>query len=364
MSKNSQSDVDEQTVDFLRVSIPIGPKVIDVLRLVRKTGRPFMLEGHTGVGKSALMEQFAAAEGINSIVVDLSLMEATDLLGLPVTDGEVTRYKPPAFLPRDPASKGVILFEELNRAPAHVRAPCLQLLTARTLQSYQLPPGWIMGAAINGGDEYVDTHELDSALLARFCRIRVHADQHQWAEWAERHGLDAAVIAIVRKTPGIFNGKMSNPRSWHAVSDLLKARADLGAPTGAPPGTQDDNLMDDALAVGIAGWVGSDLADSFRKHREMGRGSHPAVEEMIASYTKAHRATIQAMTANGDTAGCQAVAADICMLLQDPDQEDRILQSVKKRGNLGKLLTDLPAEQRRAIVEDLPALADLAGNLA
>src|SRR5437588_11131283 len=99
-----------------------------------------MLRGGTGVGKSATLEAFAENKGLKFISRDLSLMEPPDLVGLPKLDGKVTRYLPPSFLPA--SGEGVLVLEEINRAPSYMRAPCLQLLTARSLNDYRLPDRW------------------------------------------------------------------------------------------------------------------------------------------------------------------------------------------------------------------------------
>jgi MoxR-like ATPase len=97
-----------------------------------------------GVGKSELIETAAEEIGIKAIVRDLSLMEPPDLVGLPRAAGKTTVFLPPKFLPT--RGKGFLVFEELNRCEPYMRAPCLQLLTARKLNDYDLPEGWLAGA--------------------------------------------------------------------------------------------------------------------------------------------------------------------------------------------------------------------------
>jgi hypothetical protein len=41
------------------------------------------------------------------------------------------------------------MLEELNRAERYIQQPALQLLTARRLHEYTLPPGWVCFAAVN-----------------------------------------------------------------------------------------------------------------------------------------------------------------------------------------------------------------------
>src|SRR5262249_54945294 len=152
-----------------------------------------------------------------------SLMEPPDLIGLPKLDGKVTRYLPPAFLPT--GGKGVLVLEELNRAPRYMRAPCLQLLTARRLNDYRVPDGWWLAAAINPAEDGYDADELDPALATRFVEINVFADPAHWLEWARGNDVHPRVIAYVEADPSVFDSPASNPRSWSYVSDLLRAQS-------------------------------------------------------------------------------------------------------------------------------------------
>jgi MoxR-like ATPase len=131
-------------------AVAAGRPLIDAIKQCFAANRSPLLVGRHGVGKSAVLAQAARELGGRCISRDLSLMEPPDLVGMPRLDGKVTRYLPPAFLPTK--GRGLIVFEELNRCPNYMRAPCLQLLTDRSLNDYRLPPGWLPAAAINPPD--------------------------------------------------------------------------------------------------------------------------------------------------------------------------------------------------------------------
>jgi len=158
------------------LTVKAGRQLIELIKLCYHANRPPLLIGKHGIGKSELFAQAAIDLGIGYCCRDLSLMEPPDLVGLPKLEGTTTRYLPPAFLPVE--GEGVLVFEELNRCAPYMRAPCLQLLTARCLNDYQLPPGWLPCAAINPSDDgNYDVQELDAALLSRFTRVFVIADR-------------------------------------------------------------------------------------------------------------------------------------------------------------------------------------------
>ena len=120
-------------------ALPLGPRVEAILEVAYRSRRPVLLEGATGIGKSELVAHVARKLGISHIVLDLSLLEPPDLVGLPVIEDGRTRYAVPRFLPRDGA--GILMLEELNRAERYIQQPALQLLTARALHEYVLPDG-------------------------------------------------------------------------------------------------------------------------------------------------------------------------------------------------------------------------------
>src|SRR5215831_11393904 len=102
----------------LVLAVEVGPPLMDCLDWCYRAQRSPMLEGHTGLGKSDILKQFAVAKGIGYICRDLSLMEPPDLVGMPKVDHEWTQFLPPKFLPMK--GKGIFVMEEINRAPAYM----------------------------------------------------------------------------------------------------------------------------------------------------------------------------------------------------------------------------------------------------
>lgn len=199
------------------LSLPIGPAVIEVLDLAYRARRPILLEGPTGIGKSQIVTEFAKACGLQVVILDLSLLEPPDLIGLPVIEGGRTRYASPAELPV--SGRGILMMEELNRAEIPVMQPALQLLSARRLHAYELPPDWICAAAINPEDEDYQVNRLDPALRSRFLQLSVRADRETWLSWAARANVHPVIARLVRDHDDVF--EQASPRSWTYASDLL-----------------------------------------------------------------------------------------------------------------------------------------------
>ena len=212
----------------LGTAAPIGPAVIELLTLAHKADVPALLIGPHGVGKSEIAEAAAAAMNIGFISRDLSLMEPPDLVGLPQIRDGATSFLPPEFLPREPGRGGLLLIEEINRAPRYMQSACLELLTSRRLNSYCLPRNWLPIACINPKTEGYVVDLLDAALMSRFMRIEVTAATKPWVQWARASGIHPKIIEYVESVPNALDESKggSNPRSWSYASKTLLAASE------------------------------------------------------------------------------------------------------------------------------------------
>jgi hypothetical protein len=311
-------------------TLKAGQPLVDFIKLCYRAGRPPLLVGGHGIGKSEILAQAAEELDIGYLCRDLSLMEPPDLVGLPRLADDVTRFYAPAFLPRDGA--GLLVFEELNRCQSYMRAPCLQLLTARTLNDYRLPDGWLPAAAINPSDEDYDVSDLDPALLSRFVVVGVEADPRQWLAWAEGRGLHQDVLDYVGSDPRLFGD--TNPRAWAGVSDLLRAAGEGGLGPEAL----------EALDAAVAGLVGDGRAVAFRDFRKHGGGTAlPGADELLGNYAR-HRGRVRAWVSQGRTDTLDALAHGVKVLLQPLAGYERVRQTPPLWKALGDFLADLPAD--------------------
>ena len=199
--------------------IPVGPRLEAVLTLAYRARRAVLLEGATGIGKSEIVQLVAQKLGIATTVIDLSLLEPPDLIGLPVITAGRTDYALPRVLPTE--GSGVLMLEELNRAERYIQQPALQLLTARKLHDYVLPEGWVCFAAINPESGDYQVTPLDRALRARFLNVSVRAERTSWLAWALQKNIHPAIVELCRGHDRIFDDVP--PRSWTYASQILQA---------------------------------------------------------------------------------------------------------------------------------------------
>lgn len=323
----------------MKITVNVGEELQELLKLAYAAKRAVMLLGHTGVGKSESIEESAKQLGIDYICRDLSLMDGPDLTGIPREKDGRTVYAVPSFLPKE-KTNGLLCFEELNRAPRYTRAPCLQLLTARRLNDYVLPDGWLPVAAVNPGedDDYCDVDELDKALLARFMVVDVVPDVRNWLAWATKNNVHPAVIAFVKGTPEIFEKPKSNPRSWKYVSDVLKTH-------------EQKNVAESVLFAAVYGYV-EKLAQGFLSfYSKKGALEVPSPEQILNAYSTV-KATVLELAKNRDTANLDSLVYQMLVHLQNPADEQKVKSNSVATGNLKSLIADLPAEFAKKIRKD------------
>jgi hypothetical protein len=329
--------------------VPIGPRVNKVLGLAYRARRPVLLEGPTGIGKSEIVQQLAADLGIAYLVLDLSLLEPPDLVGLPINHEGQTVYAHPAFLPLEGA--GILMLEELNRAERYIQQPALQLLTARRLHQYELPSGWSTCAAINPEDENYQVTPLDPALRARFLNLRVRADRAAWLDWARENGIHPAVLDLARNHDDIFDE--CPPRTWTYVSQALL--------TTSPEEIEDEVFLRDLIGGYLPQAWTEVLLDALEQAPvDIGID----IDALLLEYDRegALQKQVRSLCVDGRTDRLRLLSRRLLTVLEGPTLSALIGRNAFRIGAFEKLLADLPgdlAEQLQEAFGENPASAEM-----
>ena len=309
-------------------TVSAGPELERLVALAVRADMPVLVRGPHGQGKSEGLAAAAANLGLGCIVRDLSLLEPPDLVGLPRERGERTIYAPPSWLPGE--GKGLLVLEELNRAPSYMRAPALQLLSARTLNDYRLPPGWLPVAAMNNADGEYHVDDLDPALLSRFMQVSLVTKEADWLAWARMNGLHEGVVDFVG-SGGVFAAPGCNPRAWTYAArcasawdyDRRESEVLLTALDGLLPSEQ-------AAALGAALLK---VPKAIEPHRfiENYKQNHKAVREAVA------RGALSELKRKVDT---------IIAWLRGMGPDDPVRKDPTMTANLRAFRDDLPEDTR------------------
>jgi len=215
---------------------------------------PTFLWGAPGIGKSSIVKQIAEEKAIGFIDLRLSLMDPTDLKGIPFYDKHDHQavWAPPSFLPRE--SSGILFLDELNSAAPAVQASAYQLILDRKVGEYELPEGWAIVAAGNRESDRGVVYRMPSPLANRFVHLEMDVHVDDWRDWAYKRGIDERIIAFVGyKNEELFSfdpleneKSFATPRSWEFVHGILQS-------------SMNEKLLLDA----IGGAIGRDRAVAF-----------------------------------------------------------------------------------------------------
>lgn len=218
-------------------------RLTEVLEKLMKSPRwAAFIWGAPGIGKSAIVKAAAEKEGLPVIDLRASLLDPTDLRGLPAVKGDRAFWCPPAFLPAPDAKPGVLFLDEINAAPPLVQAAMYQLVLDRRVGEYRLPDGWRIIAAGNRAADRAVTFRLSSALANRFIHLELEPDLECWTDWAYRHSVSPYVIGFLRARPTLLYVRQADspafatPRSWEMASDAIKVLGGISEARDVLPG--------------------------------------------------------------------------------------------------------------------------------
>lgn len=229
-------------------------ETIATMRSMIESKIPVFLWGPPGIGKSSIVRQIAEHKGIGCIDLRLSLMDPTDLKGIPFyeRDSHTALWAPPSFLPRE--GEGILFLDELNSAPPAVQASAYQLILDRRVGEYELPQGWAVVAAGNREGDRGVVYRLPSPLANRFVHIEMEVNAADWRGWAIERGIDPRIVAYIGfKNEALFGfdptrqeRSFATPRSWEAAHKILRS-----------------SLPSHLLLEALQGTVGMDAAVDF-----------------------------------------------------------------------------------------------------
>lgn len=193
-----------------------------------------LIRGDHGIGKSSVVRQLAKHFGLRVIDRRLSQMTEGDMVGLPSTDGNVTRFNPPDWFKQACDEPVALFLDELNRATPEVMQAAFQIVLDRELNGNRLHSGTRVFAAVNTAANYT-VNEIDPALLDRFWVVDLCPSTSDWLDWArdtspEGGNVDSFItdfIAAHEKwldPPRNYEvgSKTPSRRSWHSLDRALK----------------------------------------------------------------------------------------------------------------------------------------------
>lgn len=184
----------------------------DSLRLMTvsmKARVPYLLVGHSGIGKTQITEQIAkdVFPKHKFVTVMASQQDVGDFIGIPdiITgkNGErVTTWARPEWMPTEPC---VIFLDELNNARPDVESAMLQLVLEKRIHTHTLHPDSYICAAINpASSEYTTANTMSTALVKRFMVISFEPLASEFLEWAQvSKQVNPKLLAFLKHQPNL-----------------------------------------------------------------------------------------------------------------------------------------------------------------
>lgn len=239
-------------------------ELLDVLLNIAPI-RPVFIWGAPGIGKSALVEQFAETVGLPCVSLLGSQLAPEDIIGIPQIRGETSEFLPPKMIARK--EPYVLFLDELNACSQEVQKAFYSLIHERRIGEYHLPKGSVVIGAGNRSNDGAIVKTMSSALINRMFHVQLKANPNQWLQWAYENHLHPWITDYISQRPDhLFSEPpkteepYSTPRSWHMLSDALKAY-----------GAGEQEISEDTLRVLAYGSVSASHAGMFLAYtRQLG----------------------------------------------------------------------------------------------
>jgi hypothetical protein len=187
---------------------------------------PFIL-GAPGGGKSACARDIVHELGIENVVeFTASLRDPVDVLGVPQTTGDFTRWVPPQefYQLRQGTGRSALILEELSDAPVPMQNALCGVIYDRRAGSLGLSDDLFIIATGNRTEDKSGANRITSKLANRTRRFDFQENIDDWTEWALDADIDPVLIQFLRFRPGLLSDFDANrfanptPRAWERVS--------------------------------------------------------------------------------------------------------------------------------------------------
>jgi hypothetical protein len=256
-----------------------------MLRFNIRNGGNLLVLGAAGTGKTEMGMQACEEMGYEYRYLNLSVLEAPDLMGLPMINEETatTRYALPEMLPprNDQDKPVVLLVDEADKAKPELQNPCLELFQFRSINGRQLNIHAVIATG-NLPDENAFSQPMSHALTNRCQVFKLTHAFRPWQEWAVGASINPLIVAFLDKNQDKLlqpppEGDDTaychpSPRAW-----TLAAR-DLDN-TSSADGVEFQTSL-------VAGRVGHAAAVEFRVWLEHYRHIEPLIDALAKDGTK------------------------------------------------------------------------------
>lgn len=189
---------------------------MNTIIITAQAGVPVLLMSEPGTGKTSWTYGIAEALGRHCEVLIGSIIDPTDVGGMPMRVNGHCEYAPPGWFKRlkeDPTG-GILMLDELTGCPPTVQSAMLRLVAERRTHCGELPASTMIIAAANPADQAANGHELAPPMANRFAHFHWSPSVSEWV-FGMLSGWPKAQVPVL-------------PADWESTQ-LPKARALLAS---------------------------------------------------------------------------------------------------------------------------------------
>jgi|TARA_R110000744_G_scaffold204690_3_gene323504 hypothetical protein len=224
--------------------ITSAEKLPKLLARIFNINRVPMIHGSPGVGKSAIIAEFARDNNLKLIDVRLSQRTPTSLNGFGRINNGTNKSEFIPFsdfpLEGEPIPKGydgyLLFLDEITSASLQVQAATYQLTLDKEIGSKKLHPECYVVCAGNKSTDGAIVNRMGTASQSRMIHLELEADKDSWLAYADRTNLDYRITAYVNFKPSIINSfkpdhkdlTFTCGRTLEFASELIKDVTELG----------------------------------------------------------------------------------------------------------------------------------------
>lgn len=252
------------------------------------------ISGKPGGGKSSLARDIVRSLGIDPERVtefNPSLRDPVDIMGVPRTDGDHTKWIPPSefWRIRDDgnAAPCALLLEEMSDAPMPMQNPLCRVILDRHAGELKLHPNLFIIATGNRTEDKSGATRLSTKLGNRVWNLAFDENLDAWCDWALDNGIAVEMIQFLRFRPNLLSDFDPNrtinptPRSWEMANEVPA------------------DLPSDMYFASITGCVGEGAAAEYTGFKKIYEGL-PNIDMLLADPVNAKvptdPATLYALT--------------------------------------------------------------------